>query len=49
MNVEFLPSKAFSNFENDKVQESDIWKLKIHALWSKLEFRLCDTKSLKVK
>ncbi len=32
MNVEFLLGKAFSNFKNDKVQEYDIWMLKIPAL-----------------
>ncbi len=32
MNVKLLQSKTFSGFENNKVQEYDIWRLQIHAL-----------------
>ncbi len=32
MNVKSLLINAFSNFENDKVLEYDIWRLEIQAL-----------------
>ncbi len=32
MNVESLLDNAFSNFENDKTEQYDIWRIKIHIL-----------------